>query len=81
MCDIARERQRIDALIAEAITPFRFMDSAGDAFLVDLACAALDAQFLDFVAPAAIRARCEKVIARLRGARGADPAFAVAPAE
>jgi len=81
MCDIARERQRIDALIAEAITPFRFMDSAGDAYLVELAYAALSEQFLDFVAPAAIRARCESVIGRLRGLRGEGAAYAVMPAE
>jgi hypothetical protein len=81
MCDIARERQRIDALIAEAITPFRYLDSAGDALLVDLACAALSAQFLDFVAPAAIRARCESAVARLRRSRDADQAFAPMPAE
>jgi len=80
MCDIARERLKIDALIAETITPFRFMDSAGDAFLADLACAALEARFLDFVAPAAIRARCESVIARMRGVE-AKHVHAVAPAE
>lgn len=81
MCDIARERHRIDALIAEAITPFRYLDSAGDALLVDLAFAALSAQFLDFVAPAAIRARCESAVARLRRAPEAERAFLSMPAE
>jgi hypothetical protein len=80
MCDIARERDRIDAMIAETIAPFRYMDSAGDAMLVDLACAALSMQFLDIVAPAAIRARCENAIARMCSGQ-AERSCAPMPAE
>lgn len=81
MCDIARNRQHIETLIVEAITPFRYLDSAGEALLVDIACAELGVRFLDFVAPAAIRTRCENVIARLRRARDADQAYVAMPAE
>jgi hypothetical protein len=85
MCDIAKERQKIDALIAEAIAPFRFMDAGGEALLVDLACASLGDHFLDFVSPSAIRARCESVVARLlRGRRPSatdEARYAVLPAE
>ncbi|MCW2316473.1 hypothetical protein M2322_002021 [Rhodoblastus acidophilus] len=87
MCDIARERNRIDAMIVEAIAPFRYLDSAGEALLVDLACASLSIEFLDFVAPWAIRARCERVVGGLLRARRArqetrqEQACVVMPAE
>ncbi|PPQ26969.1 hypothetical protein CCR94_21345 [Rhodoblastus sphagnicola] len=68
-------------MIAEAIAPFRYMDSAGEALLADLAFATLSVQFLDFVAPAAIRARCESVTARLLRSRDAERACASMPAE
>jgi hypothetical protein len=64
MTDINRKRPTIDATRAEAVAPFRYLDSAGEGLLSDLAFASLGDSFLDFVSPANVpqakmRARCE----------------------
>lgn len=74
MCDIEQEREKIDAIIVEAISPFHFSGPWNEAALTECAMAALSGHVLDLCTEDCLRARCRNFIARFLGPAATQPA-------
>jgi hypothetical protein len=74
MCDIEQEREKIDTMILEAISPFRYTGPWNEAALTECAVASLADHFLDLCTESRLRARCQAFVARLFGPGLAQPA-------
>jgi hypothetical protein len=64
MCDIEKERRKIDAIIEMNISPFWFDDARNQQTLVDVAVRALCDDYGGCCPKDCIRSRCEAYIAR-----------------
>jgi hypothetical protein len=67
MCDIEKERRKIDALIEETVSPFWYADVGNRDALVEFAVRCLRDDYSGFCTDECIRARCEAHVARRVG--------------
>jgi len=65
MCDIEKERGKIDAIIDMNISPFWFEDARNQNALVDIAVRCLCENYIDLCSEECMRSRCEAHIARI----------------
>jgi hypothetical protein len=63
MCDIEKERRKVDVLLDTSISAFWFEDPRNKTTLVELACKCLHEDYCHLCSDGCIRARCEDYIA------------------
>ena len=72
MCDITQERERIDAILEQALSGTAMFDHRDEDALVEIGLMTLREYYADICSDECMRARCEAFVARLRRQRWAS---------